>query len=339
MKKRIIASLLMGMMAMGIFTGCNNSKPVSSMESDKKISLTFATNGTDLATDTLIAHKFAELVDKETNGQVEIKVFSNDQLSGGNQAKGIEMLSQGTVDMAMYSLGTLSILDQKLATASLPWTFDNYEQVEEIFDTTGGEYIKKLLEPKNIVYLSSAHNAFRQVTNGKKTIKTPEDLKGLKIRIPGGSVYMDTFREFGADPISMSWSEVFTALQQGTIDGQENGLSTINSANVYEVQKYLTMWNYIYDGYPMLISEKSLEKLNPELTKIVQEKAIEACQWGREKLKSDEIKLKDKFKEFGVEITELDSEELKAFKKVVEPLVEKYKEKYGQEAMDAFGIK
>ncbi len=104
------------------------------------------------------------------------------------------------------------------------------------------------LEAKGITYLGSFHNGFRQITNSKREVRTPEDVKRLKIRVPGSEVYMKFFKTLGADPVAMSWSEVFTAIQQGTIDGQENGICITDSAKMDEVQDYLTMWNYSYEN-------------------------------------------------------------------------------------------
>ena len=125
--------------------------------------------------------------------------------------------------------------------STLPWIFSDYQAAEDAFYGAGGEYIDSVLQTKGLYYLGAVHNGFKAMTNSKHPIEKPEDLKGLKMRIPGGDFFSAFYTAFGASPQAMSWSEVFTALQQGTIDGHDNSLSTINSAIVQEVQKYISI--------------------------------------------------------------------------------------------------
>lgn len=250
MKKKIMSILVIATLAISAFTGCgsSSSNETSSNSEYQKIELIMAVNGTDIQIDTLVGEKFAELVSEASGGNVEIVVFPNDQLAGGNATKGIEMISDGSVDLAAYASSVMSVLDENLLIGTIPWSYNNYEEAKYAIDNGGGDYYAKLLENHNITYLGSFHNGFRQLTNSKHAVKTPEDVKGLKIRVPGGEVYRGVFNAFGADPVAMSWSEVFTAIQQGTLDGQENGVSITNTAKMYEVQDYMTMWNYTYEN-------------------------------------------------------------------------------------------
>lgn len=304
-----------------------------------KMKLRMTVNGTDIATDTITAQRFAELVAEESGGNIEIKVFANDQLSGGNMTKGVEMVAQGATELAAYATSVMGVLDQKLLVGTIPWIFDNYTQARETIDSTGGAYYAKILDTKGLTYLGSVHNGFRQISNSKHAVKTPEDVKGLKIRVPGGEVYLNFFKAFGADPVAMSWGEVFTALQQGTLDGQENGFSVTNSANVFEIQDYMTVWNYTYENYLFVVNSRQFESFTPETQKLLHEKALEACEWGRDMVEESEEVLKVKFRDAGVEVTELTSEELEPFKAVVSDLQKHFKEKYGTEAAEAFGLK
>lgn len=349
MKKRIFASILILCLTAASLTGCGgttkstgtgaNGTEVSGNEMEyPKVTLKMTVNGTDIATDTKTAQKFSELVSEASGGNVTIKVYANDQLAGGNMTKGVEMITQGSTDLAAYATSVICVLDEKLLVGTIPWIFDNYTQARETIDSTGSSYYEKILANKGITYMGSVHNGFRQISNSKHAVKTPEDVKGLKIRVPGGEVYLDFFKSFGADPVAMSWGEVFTALQQGTIDGQENGLSVTNSANVYEIQKYMTIWNYTYENYLFVANSKKFESLTSETQALLREKALEACEWGRDLVEEQEEELKQKFKDAGVEITELTEEELIPFKEVVAPLQEKFKQKYGEEACTAFGL-
>ena len=333
----VIAALL-GML-MGA-AGCgDDTGAASSGDGYQKIKLVMTVNGTNIATDTKTALHFAELVKEASGGNVLIDVFPNDQLAGGNATKGIEMIADGAVDLAAYASSTMSVLDEHLLVGTIPWAFNNYQDARQVLDTSGGAYYEKLLKAQGLTYLGSAHNGFRQITNSKRAVKTPEDAAGLKIRVPGGEVYISFFKAFGADPVAMSWSEAFTAIQQGTIDGQENGFSVTNSAKVDEIQKYMTVWNYTYENYLFMANSKVFDSLEPKTQALLREKAKEACEWGRDMLEADETKIKEKFVKEGIEVTELSPEQLKPFQAKVQPLVDRLKEKYGPEACEAFQIR
>lgn len=342
MKQKMAGIALAAVMSVGLLTGCSSgSEQTVQASSDEyqQIELVMAVNGTDIQIDTKVAKKFAELVEEESGGNVTVAVFPNDQLAGGNSTKGIEMIAVGGVDLAAYATSVLSVLDGQMSIATIPWSFDNYEQARTVIDETGGDYYAKVLAEKGITYLGSFHNGFRQISNSKHEVRTPEDVAGLKIRVPGSEVYMDFFRELKADPIAMSWSEVFTAIQQGTIDGQENGVSITDSAKMYEVQDYMTLWNYTYENDLFVANTEIWDSLEPKTQELLREKAVEACNWGRDQVELEEAEIVQKFRDGGMKVTELTAEELEAFKEAVQPVREKFMEKYGEEACTAFQIK
>ncbi len=339
MKKKL--SLLLSLaLLVGLVSGCGTSSAEETKGSDEyqKIELVMAVNGTDIQIDSLVAYEFAKLVEEESGGKVTIAVYPNDQLAGGNASKGIEMIAGGSVDLAAYATSVMGVIDGNLAVATIPWAFDDYGDAKAVIDTTGGEYYAERLEQKGITYLGSFHNGFRQLTNSKRAVKTPEDLKGLKIRVPGSEVYMKVFKTFGADPVAMSWSEVFTAIQQGTIDGQENGVSITSSAKMNEIQDYLTLWKYTYENDLFIANTKIWESLEPKTRELIQAKAKEACEWGRDAVEAEESQLLEEFRSEGMEVTELSDEELEAFKDVVKDTRQEFIDKYGSEACDAFQI-
>ena len=247
MKRRIWFSVLALILSLVLLCGCGASGPEGGGKY-QNIHLVMAVNGTDTQIDSRVARYFAELVADRSGGSVTVDVFPNDQLAGGNATKGIEMIAMGSVDLAAYATCTLAVIDSQLPVATIPWSFDSYTQAREVIDATGGNYYAERLAAKGITYIGSFHNGFRQLTNSKTAVDEPADLKNLKIRVPGSEVYMGFFRALGADPTSMSWSEVFTAIQQGTIDGQENGVSVTSTAKMDEIQKYMTIWNYSYEN-------------------------------------------------------------------------------------------
>jgi tripartite ATP-independent transporter DctP family solute receptor len=341
--KKHLSVFVLSLSLIFLMTGCGagSTETTDQNQSNQiyaKTELVMAVNGTDIQIDTKVAKKFAELVEEASDGQVTIDVFPNDQLAGGNATKGIEMIAGGGVDLAAYATSTLSVIDQKISVGTIPWSFDSYEDASNTIDTTGCQYYSERLSKKGITYLGSFHNGFRQLTNSKKEIKTPEDMKGMKIRVPGSEVYMGVFSALGADPVAMSWSEVFTAIQQGTIDGQENGLSVTASAKMPEVQDYLTMWNYAYDSDLILANSKIWDSLDENIQQLLEEKSAEACAWGRSEVEQEELDLIKEFEAKGMKVTQLSEEELQAFKNVVNDFRNKMIDKYGTEACSAFGI-
>lgn len=304
----------------------------------QRVNLSMAVNGTDTQIDSLVANYFAELVAERSEGNIVIDVFPNDTLAGGNSTKGIEYIATGGSDLGAYATSVLANLEPKMSVATIPWSFTSYQQAREVIDGTGGEYYAQLLEPKGITYLGSFHNGFRQLTNSKRAVTKPEDLKGLKIRVPGSAVYMNVFNALGANPTAMSWSEVFTAIQQGTIDGQENGCSITKSAKMDEIQKYMTIWNYSYENDLFVANTKIWESLEDNTRQLLQECAAEACNWGRDKLEADEADLIQGFKDVGMQVDILTEEQLAVFQEAVADVNAELKASYGEDACAAFGL-
>lgn len=323
-----------------LLAGCGNTQGTAQREEGEYqvIELTMAVNGTDTQIDARVADYFAELVEERSGGNVTVAVFPNDQLAGGNASRGIEMIASGSVDLAAYATCTLAVVDSQLPVATIPWIFDDYAQAREVIDSTGCEYYAQRLAAKNMTYLGSFHNGFRQLTNSKHEVTSPEDMANLKIRVPGSVVYMGFFRALGADPTSMNWSEVFTAIQQGTIDGQENGVSITSTSKMQEVQDYLTMWNYSYENDLFVANTQVWENLEDQTKQLLQECATEACNWGRDTLEAEEQEILQEFEAAGMTITYLTDEEQAAFEEAISEFKNEMIVEFGQEACQAFGI-
>ena len=335
---RLGATLLACLLLASVLSGCGGGGTAAGDSEYEPVNLAMAVNGTDNQIDSLVANHFAELVMERSGGAVVVDVFPNDTLAGGNATKGIEYIAVGGSDLGAYATSVLSNLEPKMSVATIPWSFTSYAQAREIIDTTGGQYYAKLLADKGITYLGSFHNGFRQLTNSKRPVTKPDDLKGLKIRVPGSAVYMNTFDALGANPTAMSWSEVFTAIQQGTIDGQENGCSITKSAKMDEIQKYMTIWNYSYENDLFVINTKIWNSLPENTQQLIQTCATEACDWGRDKLEADEEALIQGFRDVGMQVDILDEEQLKPFQDQVAYVVAALKAEYGEEACAAFGL-
>lgn len=331
--KKLFGLIMIFVMALSL-TACGGNQDKAGETLKLKMSVT----GNEQSVWTLGANKFADLVKEKTKGQIEISVFPSEQLSGGNQAKGIEMLTNGTTDITMHSNIIYSILDERFGVISLPWLIPSYEKVDEKLgpDGSGAKAITKLLEEKGVVALAFGENGFRQLTNNVREIKSPEDLEGLKIRVPGMKMYISLFKSLGTDPQSMNFAEVFTALQQNTIDGQENPADIIDSSKIYEVQKYLSIWNYSYDAVILGINKEKFESLTEEQQKILRESAIEAMAFQVKENRDKEKAQFEKFKNEGMVVTTISDAEIEKFKEKVKSVYEEYEPIIGKELIDAF---
>lgn len=335
MFKRVIALLISIVIISSLLVGCSGSKTTGG-SADEKIVLKMSVTGSDSSTWTKGAQYFADLVKERTNGEIEIKVYPNEQLSGGNQGKGVEMLRNGTIDLSYHSNIIYSIMDERFGVLSLPWLFTDYETVDEKLKGAGGEAFNKMLDEIGIVGLGFGENGFRQITNSKRPIEKPEDLAGLKIRVPGMKMYISLFKALGADPVAMNFAEVFTALQQKTIDGQENPTDIITSSKIYEVQDYLSVWNYSYDALILGMNKEKFESLKPEHQEILREAAKEACEYQikiNREAESDQLKM---FEEKGMKISVVSEENIKAFQEKVKVVYEEYEPIMGKELIDLF---
>lgn len=326
----LVVSLALGCAKTG---GDNEGEPA---EVVKPVNLKMSVTTAEGSSWTKGAQKFAELVEERTGGKVTITVYPNEQLSGGNQGKGIEMLMSGATDLSFHSNIIYSIMDERFGVISLPWLLPTNEIADEKLSGEGGEKIKELLLEKNVVGLGFGENGFRQITNSKKPITSPADMSGLKIRIPGIKMYISLYKALGADPTAMNFAEVFTSLQQGAIDGQENPLDVIYSSKLHEVQKYMTLWNYSYDCLILGINKDRFESFDAETQEIIRQAAEEACKYQVELNRSTGEEQLKFFKEYGMEVNELSEEQIKAFQEKVKPVYDEYEPIVGKDLLDLF---
>ncbi len=331
--------LCLSLLSLAILSGCGETQSTGDEGEYQKVRLVMTCNGTDITSDAKVSKKFAELVSEASNGNVQIDVFTNDVPAGGDMSRGVEMVADGAVDFGSYAATVMSVIDERLSVGSVPWTFDNYQEVRHIIDSTGGEYYAKLLAVQGLTYLGSTHNGFRQVSNNKHPVQTPEDLEGLTIRVPGGDFYFRFWRAFDVNPVAMTnLQSVYSAIQQGVFDGQENGFSVTDSARLNEVQKYMTVWNYTYENYLFVANTTSFEMLEPRTQQLIREKMAEACEWGRDIVENEDDALRQKFIDGGTELTILTAEQLKPFQEKARNVRHKMIERYGAEACEAFKI-
>lgn len=281
--------------------------------------------------------KFAELVKEYTGGKVNVKVYPNAQLVGGDQMRQAEMVSSGAIDFMLNSTINIAPIIPECNAFSLPFMFPSYEAVDAVTKSAGGEMVLKALEKHNMVGLGWGENGFRELTNNVRPVAHPDDLKGLKIRVVT-PIYVDIMRALGANAIAMNWGEVFTALQQGVIDGQENPIVGIIIPNkIYEVQKYLTNWHYSYDALILAVNKQIWAGFDPEVQEQIKKAAADAMRWqiydvSRVGLKDGIEFLKSK----GMVITDPTPEQLAAFRERTKAVYDKWVQNVGPDIVKAF---
>lgn len=274
--------------------------------------------------------KFKEEVEKLSGGKITVKVFPNLQLGGGREI--IEGTQLGNIQMCESSLAPLAGFSKVFLAFNLPYIFKTREIAYEFVDGPVGQEMKGIVEKDGILILEFWENGFRHVTNNKRVIKGPADLKGLKIRTMENPVHMEAFRQVGALPTPMAFGEVFTALQQGVIDGQENPYSNSYFMKFYEVQKYISDTGHFYDVTGFMINPTFFHKLSSELQQAIRQAAKVATQYQRQRSIEDEGKYKKLIAE-KMQFTELTPEERAKFAEAMKGTYDVFKKEIGEERL------
>lgn len=280
------------------------------------------------------AEKFGELLAEKSDGRMKLSVFAGDQLSGGDQVAGLEMLTNGDKAFAYYSTVIYSGVDPRFGAVNAPFLYESHEQADETLASTASDAYSKLTEDLDIQFLGFGESGFRQITNSKRPITTPEDVHGLKLRVAGPQLFLDIFRELGADPITMNFAEVFTSLQNGTIDGQENPIDAIYANGLPEVQEYMSVWNYVYDPLILGMNIDLFNSLSAGDQKIVIEAAAEANEFQIAVTREAEAKQLVEMKET-MTVSELSPEQIAAFREALRPVYDLYADKWTAEVAEA----
>ena len=240
------------------------------------------------------SNKFAELVSAKSNGRIIVQVSGASQL--GDDMTTLSALRTGTLDLNANSQGALSSIVPEVAALGLPFQFPTMQDAWKVIDGPIGKELEKKVEAKNIMVLAWFDGGIRQVTNNKRLIAKPDDLKGLKLRTPNDPTTIDTFQAMGSATQQINFGELYIAIQQGVVDGQENPLANILTSKVYEVQKYISMTNHKWESTPLLMSKYSWKKLSEADQKLIMEAAVEATRFQRNMMLEMDARLLEEFK-------------------------------------------
>ncbi|MBS7544753.1 DctP family TRAP transporter solute-binding subunit [Ancylobacter oerskovii] len=241
--------------------------------------LTLSTPDADNSEITLAAKHFAEVVKQKTNGELEIKVFPNGTLYGGDPSAGVKQLAGGSLDMLLNATSLYATFNPKFTAIAVPYLFDGTDQLRAYLDSDLGEELRGDLSKIGILGLDLWSRPLRQITNSKRPITAPDDLKGLKLRVPNNPLWVKFFGAMGAAPTPMAFAEVYNALQLGVVDGQENPVNVPVSARLYEVQKYLTISNHIADAWVLGMNPRRHKALSDAHKAALAEAAKETEDW------------------------------------------------------------
>ena len=311
----------------------------------KETTWNFTCSTTETSTWADGGRKFGELMEKATGGKVKVNVYAADQLTNGNQSEGIQALMNGDpVQISMHSNLIYSAFDPRFNVVSLPFIYDSVEDADAKFDGEAGEKLKEILSEYGLHCMGIAENGFRELTNSVREVKSVDDMKNLKIRVAGSNLLMECYKRWGADATNLNWSETYTALQQNTVEGQENPLPAIDAASVQEVQPYCSMWDVIYDCLFFCINQDIYDGLTPEQQEVVDKAGRMAVEYERYINRSGDEEIMDRWaKKNGVTITQKEDMDIDSFKEAVDGVDQWFVEELknqgyddGQELVDAF---
>lgn len=298
------------------------------------------------------AERFADLVREKTDGQIDIKVFYGGELFKGQQTSEFQLMARGGIDFAFGSTINWSPVLPELNVFSLPFFVGNYARLDRLENSAVGDQLFTLMEQKGVKPLAWAENGFRQLTNSKHEVVEPADVEGLKVRVVGSPIFIDIFRELGADPVSMNWGDAVTAFAQGVVDGQENPAGVLAPVKIWEHHEYGTFWNYLVDPLVVGVSMNLWEGFPPQIQKAVSEAAIEAARWEKamsrrglddgwalETLEEfgTELEFTDytaHLREQGMNVTVLDDTQRQKFRAALQPVYDTWTPKIGADLVE-----
>ncbi|MFD1712335.1 DctP family TRAP transporter solute-binding subunit [Ottowia sp. GY511] len=282
---------------------------------------------------------WANKVREKTNGRINIKLYPGVSLIQGDQTREFSALRQGVIDMAIGSTINWSPQVKQLNLFSLPFLMPDYAAIDALTTGEVGKQVFGILEKAGVVPLAWGLNGYRELTNSKHPIKSPADMKGLKIRVVGSPLFLETFTALGANPTQMSWADAQPALASGAVDGQENPMSIFTAAKLHTVgQKYLTMWGYLADPLVFVVNKDVWNSWTPADRELVRQAAVEAGveqnAIARKGLVEPGQPLLKEIEGLGVTVTRLSPAEREAFVKATRPVYDKWKQQVGTDLVN-----
>ena len=277
--------------------------------------------------------KFAELVEKKSGGRLKVQVYPGGAL-GSDQAN-VSALQGGTLEMAAMNSGIFASLEKEFAIYDFPFLFGNAREADAVVDGPFGQNLHRKLEGKGLVGLGYYELGFRELTNSKRPIHKVEDIAGLKLRVIPNPINIDWVKALGANPTPLPFPELYSALEQGAVDGQENPVSTIKGAKLYEVQKYLVLTNHQYNPQSIVVSKRFWDTLSPADRKVLQDAATESVGFERTQSRAQLQSGLEDLKKAGMQVTELPTAEIAKLREKMKPVIDKHAASVGADTVKA----
>ena len=277
------------------------------------------------------ALKFAELVAKKSGNKIQVKVYSSAQL--GSEAQQIGATQGRTQDFVMLSTTPLSSVVKELQIMDFPGIVSNFAEADALLDGPAGKKMLGRFEARNLVGLAFFENGFRHLTNNKKPVVKLEDMQGMKVRVQQSPSSIDVFQRLGANPVPMSWNQLYTALETRTVDAQENPIATIHAGKLYEVQKYMTLTAHAYGAHVLLSSKKLWDSMSADERRIIAEAAVEARDFQRKLSREKEQSLMAEMTAAGMKVDPFAPAEFDKLRAATQPVLEKYSKDIGPDAV------
>jgi len=273
------------------------------------------------------AQAFADAVARKSGGKIKVNLFPGAVL--GSDPQNLSAVRGGTLDFTSMATGIVASIDKQFLVFDLPFLFNNAQEAYAIADGPVGRKIQDDLASHGVLSLDIWDLGFRHMTNSRRPIAKAEDIQGLKIRIIGSPIFVDLFNALGANPVPMTFGEVYGALESKAIDGQDNPVGVIESAKFAEVQKYLSLTRHVYTGMPFLMSKKTWDGMSEAERKIIREAADEAKQVERKATQAKETEAIDGLRKT-MQVNEVPAAEMARLRQKVQPVVDKFSREVGE---------
>ncbi|MCM3571011.1 TRAP transporter substrate-binding protein [Neobacillus mesonae] len=334
--KKISKVLFLGLICVMLvaLSACGNGGKTEkasgdSKDSKGKIVIKFAHSAVEANSRHKAALMFKKLVEEKSKGEMTVEVFPNEVL--GSEPQMVEAVSFN--DIQMVAASTFAQYEPKVDAFGLPFLFETNEQAWKAIDGPIGQKVFEPLLDDNLRVLGHLENGFRNVTNNEKPINSAKDLKGMKIRTPEQPVLVSIFKALGANPTPMAFGELYMALQQGTVDGQENPVANIYASKFNEVQKYLSLTKHSYSPVTVAISDKFWQTLTKEQQDIIASSVKEVSKWHRETVVKEEAGQIKELESKGMKVNT--PTDMESFREAVKPVYKEYEKTYGKDLIDS----
>jgi len=314
--------------ALAAITACGVASVAHAQEIKSRI-IRFGYGLNDDSVQGRAARYLAEELGKISGGKLKMRTYGSANLGSDEQMQAA--LVGGAQEMMVGSTAPLATMVKEFGIYDLPFLFNDDKEADAVLDGPFGEKLLKMLDDKGLVGLVYWENGFRNVTNSKRPIVKAEDLDGIKLRVMQNKIALGVFGALGANAVPMPFSELFTALETRTVDGQENPVTTIQSSKFYEVQPYLSMTRHVYTPWVLLASKKWWNTLSPDEQKLIRQAAASSRDFERKDSRADSAKSMEVLKSSGMKINVVSPEELQRLREKSKPVVDKYTQELGPE--------